>query len=336
MSVRRFRDKWIADIHRDGQRHRKVFDNRKQAEAWEGKIKAAALEGRLFDVKREAFDSFSEMLEWFLRLPEVKRKRSYAKDVQRSAHLEAYFGAMTPSRITPETIERYIDRRLNTVNYRGRTNKPDTVNLEIALLKSVFNKACRNGKTRSNPTLAVKKLRSAARRDRVLTDEEWAAYYEASSDWYKPIALCAYTTGMRRMEILRLRWNRVDLRAGFIRLRPEDTKTNEGRPIPIDPRLDEVLRALTVPVRDDVLVFTRNGQPIPDIRYGHQEACEKAGIRDFRFHDFRHCAITNWRRKGIDFLTIMKASGHRSLAMFQRYNTVTEADLRALVGQRRI
>jgi integrase len=332
MAIRRSRDRWIADIHRDGKRHRRVFDTRKLAEAWEGKIKAAALEGRLFDVKREAFDTFSEMLDWFLRLPEVKRKRSYVKDVQRSVHLEGCFGSMSPARITPEDIERYIDYRLNTVNYRGTTNKPDTVNLEIALLKSVFNKACRNGKTHSNPTPAVSKLKGGPRRDRVLTDEEWTAYYEASPEWYKPIALCAYTTAMRRMEILKLRWGRVDRKAGFIRLRAEDTKTSEGRPIPIDPRLDEVLRAFPAPAQDDALVFTRNGQPIPDVRYGHKEACEKAGIWDFRFHDFRHCAITNWRRKGVDFITIMKASGHRSLAMFQRYNTVDERDLRTLVG----
>ncbi|MFC1890317.1 tyrosine-type recombinase/integrase [Thermodesulfobacteriota bacterium] len=333
MAVRRFRDKWMADVFRGGQRHRKVFDTKKFAEGWEGKIKTAHIEGKLFDVKREAFETFADMMDWFLELPEVKRKKSYDKDKQRSEQLKAFFGALAPVSITPEKIQKYIELRLNTVNCRGNTNKPATVNREMALFKTVFSKAYRNGKTHSNPTKAVSKLKGEEQRDRVLSDEEWSAYYEAAPDWYKPIALCAYVTGMREGEILRLTWDRIDRKAGFIRLRAEDTKTSESRPIPIDPRLGEILGALPRPIQKDGLVFTRNGKPIHSTRYAHQGACKNAGIEDFWFHDFRHTAITNWRRKGADYLTIMRATGHKTLAMFQRYNTVDEEDLKKLIDQ---
>jgi len=123
---------------------------------------------------------------------------------------------------------------------------------------------------------------------------------------------------MREGEILKLRWDRVDRKSGFIRLRAEDTKTSEGRSIPIDPRLDETLDILPRSIQKDRHVFTRDGERLPEIRW---------------WHDFRHTCTTNWRRKGIDYLTIMKATGHKTLSMFQRYNTVGEDDLRALVGQ---
>jgi integrase len=206
----------------------------------------------------------------------------------------------------------------------------------MALFKRVFNLACRNGKTHYNPAKSVQKLKGEESRDRVLSDEEWEAYYQKAPAWYKPIALCAYVTGMREGEILNLKWKRVNRKTGFIRLKPEDTKTSEGRPIPIDPRLDEVLAALPRSMRHPELVFTRDGKPISDIRWWHNKTCREAKIEDFWFHDFRHTCITNWRRKGVDFITIMKATGHKTLSMFHRYNAVGDDDLRALVSKTRI
>ena len=60
-------------------------------------------------------------------------------------------------------------------------------------------------------------------------------------------------------------------------------------------------------------------------------ACKAAGITSFVFHDLRHTAITNMRRAGIDPLTIMQISGHKTMVCFTRYNSFREADLRAAV-----
>jgi integrase len=75
---------------------------------------------------------------------------------------------------------------------------------------------------------------------------------------------------------------------------------------------------------------------INDIRWWHNKTCREAKIEDFWFHDFRHTCITNWRRRGLDFITIMKATGHKMLSMFHRYNAVGDDDLRALVGKTKI
>jgi len=338
MAVRKFGSKgWQADFYAGPERIRKVFPTKKQAVAYEGKVKKEILENKYFDVQREAFATFSEMLDWYLNLPEARRKKSYGKDIQRGKGLAGFFGEMPTARITPEIIQQFIEKRLNTVCRTGNTLKPASINRELALFKTVFNKAYRNGKTHNNPAKSISMLKGEERRDRVLSDEEWEAYYGNCPYWYKPISLCAYLTAMREGEILNLKWDRVDRKTGFIRLRPGDTKTSEGRAIPIDPQLDEALGTLPRPIQKDGFVFTRKGQRVRDIRHWHLKACKEAQIENFWFHDFRHTCTTNWRRKGVDYLTIMKATGHKTLAMFQRYNTVGEEDLKALVrGQSEI
>jgi integrase len=59
----------------------------------------------------------------------------------------------------------------------------------------------------------------------------------------------------------------------------------------------------------------------------------KAGIKDLRFHDLRHCAATNLRRAGVDTVTAMKIVGHKSEKMHRRYNSVSEDDLKKAAGK---
>jgi integrase len=73
-------------------------------------------------------------------------------------------------------------------------------------------------------------------------------------------------------------------------------------------------------------VFTYRGRPIKGIRTAFLKACRKVGIEDFRFHDLRHTFNTNMRKAGVDQSVIMKLTGHKTAAMFHRYNTVDAAD----------
>jgi integrase len=66
---------------------------------------------------------------------------------------------------------------------------------------------------------------------------------------------------------------------------------------------------------------------VGEIKRAFHTAVRKAGIEDFHFHDFRHCAATNLRRAGVDTVTAMKIIGHKSEKMYRRYNSVSEADL---------
>lgn len=73
-------------------------------------------------------------------------------------------------------------------------------------------------------------------------------------------------------------------------------------------------------------VFHRRGKPLKDIRGGFNKAVERAGIEDFRFHDLRHTFNTNMRKAGVPQSVIMKLTGHKTNAMFHRYDTVDQDD----------
>jgi integrase len=83
-----------------------------------------------------------------------------------------------------------------------------------------------------------------------------------------------------------------------------------------------------------VRVFTHAGKPINCVREGFESACRKAGIEDFTFHDLRHTFINNKRLEGHDYFRILAATGHKTLSVFKRYNTVTRKELRALVEEK--
>ena len=64
---------------------------------------------------------------------------------------------------------------------------------------------------------------------------------------------------------------------------------------------------------------TTSGMPLRGV--------QRAQVTGATFHDLRHTFVTNARRAGIDPLTVMKITGHKTMAVFKRYNTVDEGDL---------
>ena len=78
-------------------------------------------------------------------------------------------------------------------------------------------------------------------------------------------------------------------------------------------------------------MFTYQGGNLGLIKRAFKAACKRAGIEDFTFHDLRHTAINNWRLQGHDYFRIMAATGHKTMSVFKRYNTVSKEELKALM-----
>jgi integrase len=142
---------------------------------------------------------------------------------------------------------------------------------------------------------------------------------------HQRILICPYGMAMRINEVLKLTWDRVDLKAGFIRLRAEDVKERNKRNTPIVPELQAVLMELKAEqgkvTSINQLVFTKAGK---QISYGafdqaFVKAAKRGKIQDVRPHDFRHTCITLWSMAGIPPRAVMAASGHSSLAMHNSY-----------------
>ncbi len=324
---------WIEYYDHDKRLRRwRIGPNKAAAEQRLREILSVRTEGRHIRKSPDSRTLFKDLAQWYLDLPEVKAKRSYNKDLMHTKRLIASFGDRLLKDINPALVEAYKQKRLSENSHRGKPTRPATVNREVTTFKTVFNKAMKNGKAERNPAQGVKLFKENNERDRILSPEEYIRLLAHCPEHLKPIVKLAYHTGMRRGEILNLKWERVDLKEGFIRLRPEDTKTTEGRLVPLNRELMEMFKAMPrgLPMTP---VFTYKGNSMAEMKRSFTTACQRAGIEGFTFHDLRHTFNTNAYRAGVPIPTIMKITGHKSIAMFRRYTTISPEDLKAAVGK---
>jgi integrase len=334
---------WI-DYYVNGRRKReRIGPDKRLAQTVLQKRKVAIAEGKYLDKRRPITTTLDELARAFLGYAKAN-KRSWVRDQVSIRILLETFGGKRLTEMIPDAIERYKASRLTSTTVRGRPPRPATINRELACPKTMFNLAVKGvlllprGVPPENPVRAVKFLEEHNVRDRVLTAEEFERLVDVSPAYLQPVPRCAYHTGMRKGEILGLTWERVDLKAGFIRLRDTDTKTGEGRSIPIGRELREALQRLPIALDPQgargPYVFTRHGRPMKSLRDAFVSGCHRVGLRDVRFHDLRHTAVTNLRRSGVDALTAMKITGHKTMAAFKRYHSMDENDPTA--AQRRM
>lgn len=265
-------------------------------------------------------------------------KRSHKEDERHVQTLSAFFGSLQLSQITRTMVEEFKQLRKERKTRRGEAVSNAYCNRELSCLRHVLKLACEEGIVESVPLVRLHKGEET--RDRVLTEEEYQRLLTVSPLHLRRVIVCAYETGMRSGEIGLLTLDKVDLKAGLIRLAAADTKTNEKRPVPISPVLGEILEDIrreqregkVMPISGHVFL-TVSGKPLRRQGWTHAfaVACRKAGLEDFRFHDLRHTFVTRKVREGWDYKRIMAITGHKTFAVFQRYNNPSEEDIKAVV-----
>jgi len=296
--------------------------------------------------KREHLDwketkplSFSEMVDWYLDLPAVKAKTYYKDIVRYCEKWKEFFGEILVDDIKPSMVEKYREERLQQRSYRGKYPSrqkvtPASVNKEVSVLKRIFNLAIREDLAVKNPCWKVERLQENNERKRILSKDELDSLLALLPQHARDIVLTAYYTGMRSAEIFNLTWDKVNLEKGYIELAAEDTKTRRPRRVYLTEAVMEILLRLSkVRHLSHKHVFTYKGKPIKSIKTCFTNACKKAGIEDFRFHDLRHTFNTMMRKAGVPKSVIMSLTGHRTSAMFDRYNTVDDEDAREAISR---
>jgi integrase len=214
-------------------------------------------------------------------------------------------------------IEKYKLKRLN----EGKM--PATVNRELSVLKRAFNVAISWSMTDENPVQRVKFLRQPEPRERILTKDEEMRLFEACTEHLRPIVLTALRTGMRKAEIANLQWSQVDLKNGELEV--IKTKSGKKRIIPINEDLYQMLRLLREKKDNSEFVFqyvdqkTGKRKHLRFFRRSFENACRRANIKGFTFHDLRHTFASRLVRSGVDLITIKDLLGHYSVKTTERY-----------------
>jgi integrase len=325
---------WQIDYYDpQGRRVMKCFAKKAEAEAYLGKVVSLKREGRyqdIFDVKRETLATFNDLADQYCDFHKAQRsfirmKRYMVRD------LRAAFGDKLLSEITFRDLETYCNERRNTPTWTGNPRTAATVNREMATLRHMFTKAKEWEIMETSPFVPGKLMaKENNHRLRFLNGHEIGALLAECPAHLKPIVETALHTGMRKEELLSIKWDQI--RNGFIYL--TETKGGKARQIPINDHLAGVLKELR---RKDQLkapwVFCDSlGRRFLDVKRSFAAACRRAGIEGFRFHDLRHTFASQLVMKGASLKAVQELLGHASLAMTMRYAHLSHDHLKDSVN----
>jgi len=329
---------WRIRYTVDGKRiERRIGTSKRKAEHTLITIKGQITDGTYYAVHGKRL-TFAELVERYFENPKYPEKKTLATDHYRVKPLLRFFGRKVANTITAEDVKRYVKKRRGDISERtGRPLRPGSINRELGTLSVIYATGILHRLVANNPACGVPRLKEDNIRNHNVTHADFLRLLEALPDSpksgpWRPFIATAYYTGMRKGEILKLTWDRVDLKEGWFILRRGDTKTNQARRVPIPEPLRPYLEALPRET-PGFFLFTHRGKWWEAKDFTTWKlALKEAGLDEtLHIHDMRHCYVTNAVRAGIPEDFIMKITGHRTRSVFGRYVDVSEADLRAVV-----
>ncbi|HIO72503.1 MAG TPA: site-specific integrase [Flavobacteriales bacterium] len=316
-----------------------TFHRKTDANKWSQNTESAIHEGRYFKTTEAKRHTFAEMIKRYCK--DILPQKSDVMQTEQSRHLEWWneqIGDLSLADITSNTISELRDRLLTELGPKGKPRSSATTVRYLAALSHVYSVATREWEwVTDNPTLKVKKPKEPKGRVRFLSDDERGrllkACKESDNTILYPVVVLALSTGARKMEIMNLTWDDVDLHRGMAIL--NETKNDERRALPITSHALDVLKDLSKIRRLDTnLLFPRaDGQKPIELRSAWDKALKVAQVADFKFHDLRHSAASYLAMNGATLAEIAEVLGHKSLVMVKRYAHLSEQHTHAVVDR---
>lgn len=250
--------------------------------------------------------------------------------------LQPFFTGKVLERLRRADISAYIEKR------KHEGVGPATINRELDMLSAAINYARKRWDWEMTNPVSGMSLREPEGRLRWISRAEADVLIrEAEKDSKSPhladFIRLATNTGCRKNEMLKLSWDRVDLRESRLFLEPEHTKSGKHRAVPLN---EEARRAMLGRARfraefcpGSLWVFShKNGERVKYMQNGFQGACKRAGIDNFRVHDLRHTCASWMVQQGVPLIEVRDVLGHSSIEMTERYAHLAPDKLKFAVG----
>ena len=267
-------------------------------------------------------------LEEFLPWSEMRHSESHHRELNRmlTSRLIPYFQGLHLHEITAKRIEDYLQTRdgqpyRSTGWKQAKRTTPATVNRELHAIKAVFTLAKEWGRIDVSPAAGVSPLVEDPNPPDLLSGAQVTCLLEEMPDHLRAAVGLAVYSGLRRSEILRLRWENVDLHNGVLTVVSRSgrrTKSKKDRKIPISPDLAELLRQHPRDLRGRLLFPGTKGER-HDIRTSLEAAARRAGIAHIGMHQLRHTFCSFALMSGVDPRTVQQWMDHKDLRTTLRY-----------------
>jgi integrase len=321
---------WWIFYNNRGEQIKESSHSTKEADAWKllkkrhSEIEAGKPVGP--DVTKTAFEDMAPMV---VNDYKANGRRSLKRCEGAVSHLRGFFGQDKASEITADRVTQYVTYRQEEKASSG------TINGELATLSRMFTLAMRAGKAATKPYISKLALNNT--RKGFFEREQFEAVLRHLPAEIRPVAITAYCTGWRvHDEILTRQKHHLDLREGWLRLDPGETKNGEGRNFPLTPMLRAALEEQAQKTRALELakgaiipwLFHRGGKKITSFRTSWKKACKAAGVPGKIPHDLRRTAVRNLERASASRSDAMNMVGHKTEAIYRRYAISDEKSLK--------
>ncbi len=315
-----------------------TFKRKTDADRWIQQMESSIREGRHFKTTESKKHTLGQLIDRYIRDVLPSKKKSGQKQLMHLIWWKSQLGHYLLSNISPALIAEKRDFLLRETTRTGKLRSPSTVVRYLAALSHAFTIAIKEwGWMEDSIMNRVTKPKEPRGRVRFLSDEERARLLDVckeSSNPYLYIAVViALSTGMRQGEIMNLRWSDIDFQKERIIL--EETKNGERRAVPITGLGLQLLQDLDKVRRiDSVYVFpSKNPKKTIDLRFPWEKALRIADIKDFRWHDLRHCTASYLAMNNASLAEIAEVLGHKTLSMVKRYAHLSEAHTTSVVSK---
>ena len=312
MASIRFRThKWQCRIQRQGfPILSKAFDTKEDALRWSRGIERAMDLGEYTSAESNT-TTLADLLDRYEKEVTPSKRGSQQEKYRLAVIRKDKIASLNIKSITPAEVAAFRDRRLAKV-------KPITVLHDLCTLSAVFEHARLEWSFPiANPVKGIRKPSMGQGRERRLNgDEEQKLLTEllnCRSTWIVPLFQFSIETACRRSEALKLKWADVDLGKRIAVFR--GTKNGDNRIIPLSGNVVQVLSALPRDLKGSVFPV-----PMPTVRSAFEHACERAKIKDLRWHDLRHEGVSRLHERGLSTVEVASISGHKTLACLARYS----------------
>lgn len=328
-TIRKLRGRWQAQVRRRGMKPRcKSFDTKLEAEKWARDLEAQVDRfGAAPDTKILESTTLGQLLERYQR--EVSPlKRGSVQEIQRIDVLRRHdLAYRTMIGLSQQDIASFRDERLQTV-------APSTTVRELAILSHVLEVAMRDWglPLAKNVVKLVRRPVIRNERSRRLTGNEEQRLLDACDSgkipFLKTLLILAIETGMRRGELLGLKWTDFSHNRRVLSLAL--TKNGSGRDVPLSQRAFEALIAWRQhPDIDPSTIFPMRAGTLEQ---AWRRILARSGVTALRFHDLRHEGVSRLFERGLNVIEVSAVSGHKELRMLKRYTHLAADDLVARLG----
>jgi len=321
-TLRQIRGKrWQAIIRRKGfPKQYQTFDTQKEALQWSRLVESKLDQGILFNYTAVAKTLFRTLIERYL-IEITPFKRSKEREISRLRIIRQALGDYSLENLKAEVVAHYRDERLMS----GCSGA--TVIKDIHSISHIYEVARREWgyAVIDNPTKLIRKPKANPSRIRRLSSDEEIRLIQACNQsrsiMIKSMVIFAIETGMRASEILNLTWQDIHDSIATI----HESKNGQRREVPLSKKALREINHLPKHISSNRIFW--KWKNYSGFKNTWQRIIKVSEIKNLRFHDLRHEAISRLFEKGLNPIEVATISGHQTLQVLKAYTHIKVSHL---------